>query len=237
MGGGRLHAAFSAGPIEAWFDAFANFLINYKPFYFIAEAGVSVGVRFNLDLLFIHTHISAEIGATLTLWGPPLAGRVHVNLWVHAFDINFGDGDQKPKAVTLEEFFQLIQQNNQTSQGNSAHVFLPLTGLMNGSDSPKKDSGAPWKVRGGTFSFTISCTMAIDTASSNGTEVDYTDNKIYAKPMHLTSPLKSDLTIKTLEETSEQDVQWGLDHSIKSVPRGLWGYCQYPYFAQCGSMS
>ncbi|GIK07133.1 hypothetical protein Aspvir_002788 [Aspergillus viridinutans] len=41
MGGGRLHASFSAGPIEAWFDAFADFLINYKPFRFIASADSS----------------------------------------------------------------------------------------------------------------------------------------------------------------------------------------------------
>ena len=123
MGGGRLHAAFSAGPIEAWLDAFANFLINYEPFYFTAEAGVAVGVRFNLDLLFVHTHISAEIGATLTLWGPPVAGRVHVNLWVHAFDINFGDRDEKPGEVKLEPFFQLLQQSAQAGSPEIKHTY------------------------------------------------------------------------------------------------------------------
>lgn len=115
MGGGRLHAAFSAGPIEAWFDAFADFLINYKPFYFNAAAGIAVGVRFNIDILFIHTHISVEIGAQLYLWGPPLAGRVHVDLWIAAFDINFGRDKSDDQIVHLYAFYQLVLQSSSSS--------------------------------------------------------------------------------------------------------------------------
>lgn len=110
MGGGRLHAAFHAGPIEAWFDAFADFLINYKPFHFLAEAGVSVGVRFNLDVWLIHIHISVEVGADLTLWGPPMAGRVHINIKVAKFDINFGSGSDEKGPADLLGFYHLVLQ-------------------------------------------------------------------------------------------------------------------------------
>ncbi|KAL7931801.1 hypothetical protein V8C35DRAFT_329162 [Trichoderma chlorosporum] len=125
MGGGRLHASFSAGPLEAWFDAFADFLINYKPFHFNAQAGLSVGVRFNIDFLFIHTHISVEIGAQLYLWGPPLAGRVHVDFWIVAFDINFGDSEQKVEAVDLLKFYQLVLQASK-DQSQTAQAFITM---------------------------------------------------------------------------------------------------------------
>ncbi|KAF8457871.1 hypothetical protein BDZ91DRAFT_629347, partial [Kalaharituber pfeilii] len=50
MAGGLLHASLSVGVLKAFFDAFADFLINYHPFAFYAQGGVSVGVRFTLDL-------------------------------------------------------------------------------------------------------------------------------------------------------------------------------------------
>ena len=37
MCGGRWVAALNAGPLRAWFIAHADFLINYKPFTFIAD--------------------------------------------------------------------------------------------------------------------------------------------------------------------------------------------------------
>ncbi|KAK3944843.1 hypothetical protein QBC46DRAFT_251239 [Diplogelasinospora grovesii] len=185
MGGGRLHAAFHAGPIEAWFDVFADFLINYKPFHFLAEAGVSVGIRFNLDIWFIHIHISVEVGADLTLWGPPVAGRVHVDIKVAKFNINFGSGsDDKPPASLLQFYHLVLQASSKTTQAPSrtlaaaeeedegdddddppkkdeGHTFLAKSGLMNDTDKPERDHNQTWTVRGGTFSFVVGCKMAI----------------------------------------------------------------------------
>lgn len=42
------------GPISAYLDAYADFLINYKPFHYIADLGVDVGVTFNADFWIIH---------------------------------------------------------------------------------------------------------------------------------------------------------------------------------------
>ncbi|KAL2131356.1 hypothetical protein VTI74DRAFT_5191 [Chaetomium olivicolor] len=121
MGGGRLHTAYHAGPIEAWFDVFADFLINYKPFHFLAEVGVSIGVRFNLDVLFIHIHISVEAGADLTLWGPPFAGTVYVNIKVAKFHINFGRaGSDKPPCSLLEFYNLVLQASSKTTQSSKS---------------------------------------------------------------------------------------------------------------------
>ncbi|KAK3395147.1 hypothetical protein B0H63DRAFT_408500 [Podospora didyma] len=157
MGGGRWHAAFHAGPIEAWFDVFADFLINYKPFHFLAEAGISVGVRFNLDIWFIHIHISVEVGADLTLWGPPVAGRVRVDIKVAKFSINFGSGsDEKPPASLLEFYQLVLQQSSKTdSQASKPQALAgrqPLAVTAAGEDSAEEeDASTPKKNEGHTF--------------------------------------------------------------------------------------
>ncbi|QPC65769.1 hypothetical protein HYE67_008000 [Fusarium culmorum] len=124
MAGGRLHAAFKAGPLSAWFDAFANFLINYRPFHFDMSARVSVGVGFSISFWFIHIRISVQIGAQLFLWGPPVAGRVHVDFWIVAFDINFGDHITTEERIGLADFYDLVLQETPASSFASAQALI-----------------------------------------------------------------------------------------------------------------
>ncbi|KAF5656962.1 hypothetical protein FHETE_10691 [Fusarium heterosporum] len=234
MGGGRLHAAFSAGPIGAWFDAFADFLINYKPFNFNAQGGLSVGVTFNIDFLFIHTHISCEIGAELYLWGPPVAGKVHVDFWVTSFDISFGASQtSSDAAILLQDFYLLVLQTSSQTQSASiespsdnssdittqGHIFTATSGLMNTGDSTTVQPNSEWTVRGGSFTFTISCKMAVTSAIQGSTTVNpSSDNGVYSRPMQLTSPMTSTLTI-----VSSPDAAWRLASQTSSVPEALWG--------------
>lgn len=248
MGGGRLHASFSAGPITAWFDAFADFLINYRPFHFIAGAGICVGVRFDLDILFIHTHVSVEISADLCLWGPPVAGRVHVDFWITSFDIHFGDSPTDVPTITLITFYELVLQASSQQKAaeteteritdvtetdtvqrpkNEGHVFLPISGLMNTSEVPEKVQNAPWTVRSGTFSFVVSCKMAIDTAKQGNKLPAITHEDVYSKPMKLTNPMSSVLTIEiSRKDVPQDDTVWAMEKYIKSVPTGLWAKCK-----------
>ncbi|EAQ91833.1 hypothetical protein CHGG_00068 [Chaetomium globosum CBS 148.51] len=138
MGGGRLHAAYHLGPIEAWFDAFADFLINYKPFHFMAEAGVSVGVRFNLDVLFVHIHISVEVGADLKLWGPPFAGDIYIDIKVHKFSIPFGNHSTEKPPASLVEFYNLVlQASSKTDSSPKAAAAPALATAVFPADSPR----------------------------------------------------------------------------------------------------
>ncbi|KAF8469770.1 hypothetical protein BDZ91DRAFT_631807, partial [Kalaharituber pfeilii] len=116
MAGGLLHATLTIGVLSAFLDAYADFLINYHPFTFYAEGGVSVGVRYTLDLWFVTIHISVEIGAMLVLQGPPVSGYVHVNFWVFGFNIYFGPGNRpQPDPATLLEFYHLALQKSSPS--------------------------------------------------------------------------------------------------------------------------
>jgi hypothetical protein len=74
MGGALLHVSLGFGPIEAWLDASMDALINFHPLHYIADFSVSVGVSFNIDILFIHIHISASVGADLHIEGPEFGG-------------------------------------------------------------------------------------------------------------------------------------------------------------------
>ena len=244
MGGGRLHASFSAGPIEAWFDALADFLINYRPFTFIATMSISVGVKCSIDVLFVHKSVSAEVGASLTLWGPPVAGKVHVDFWVTSFDINFGGPQVKARKISLIEFYELVLQSGDTPQNlaslpateesappierpvNQGHTFLALSGLVNAGDDTKKKSTDPWTVRGGTFSFSVSCKMAVQSVSQGGKTITH-ENDIYSKPMHLVTPMSSNLSVWILQEGAT-DVSWRMEKQEQSVPTALWDKCKSP---------
>ncbi|KAF8243743.1 hypothetical protein K440DRAFT_663915 [Wilcoxina mikolae CBS 423.85] len=134
MGGGRLNAIFSAGPIHAHFEAWANFLVNFRPFYFIADMGVCVGVAFHLDLGIIEINISADISATLHLGGPPFGGVVDVDLWVHNFSIHFGPQNNRPAKLEWEEFLELVMQPG-PGKVESGGLFIPFGGVCGSDES------------------------------------------------------------------------------------------------------
>ncbi|PNY27034.1 Uncharacterized protein TCAP_03022 [Tolypocladium capitatum] len=255
MAGGRLRAALSAGPLSAWFDAFADFLINYKPFYFNMQAGLSVGVRFSIDIWFIHIRISVEIGAKLYLWGPPIAGRVHVDFWIVGFDINFGNDASRYEGVSLQDFYLLVlqtgsnpslaaarmgrltvggQDDGAAEEGqrlsdavrpkNEGHNFLARSGLLNLQDKPERDQNEPWVVRAGSFSFVVDCKIPINAVKKDPNKdpiITYSD--VYGKPMKLTSPIKSTVTVVVQQDgVSKPTEGWQYDKYLKSMPRALW---------------
>lgn len=146
MAGGKLSASLTLGALYAWFDAFLDMLINFEPFYFAATGGVSVGVRFSMDLWFVTIRISVEIGATLMVAGPPMAGMVHVDFWVFGFDIHFGGSmAPRPKARTFAEF-RVAALKSGTNASSVAASFL--SGAVD--DSTDDDESDEWVSLGGT---------------------------------------------------------------------------------------
>ncbi|HEX6099225.1 MAG TPA: DUF6603 domain-containing protein [Thermoanaerobaculia bacterium] len=95
MAGGNLRAAFEMGPIRAWLDAGANFLIQWNPFYYEVEIHISVGVAFKTEIAGVSVTLSASLGALLELWGPPTAGRARIDWYVISFTIPIGEQDKE----------------------------------------------------------------------------------------------------------------------------------------------
>ena len=111
MGGGRLILKFEDGNIGAHFDAWADFLINYKPFMFMADMGVIVGASYVFKQWGITKKLEISKGCSLELHGPPLAGKVTVNWYVVSITIHFGGTRNKSAAVGWDDFTSLLIQN------------------------------------------------------------------------------------------------------------------------------
>jgi hypothetical protein len=98
MAGGKLCAVFKSGGIEAWFIAYADFLMSWQPFFYRAEIGITLGVA--LPALALRVELSVD----LKLWGPAFGGEARVQLWVISFTIPFGKAASEPLALEPPAF-------------------------------------------------------------------------------------------------------------------------------------
>jgi hypothetical protein len=132
MAGGYLQVAFVMGPIRAWLDAGADFLIQWKPFYYDIGIHVSIGVEFHTEVAGVSVTLSASLGAALHIWGPETRGIAEVNWFVISFTIPIGDQDQSLETEPLKDWNEF-----------AANFLPPAT-----SDAPKpmavaSDAAAP----------------------------------------------------------------------------------------------
>lgn len=236
MAGVHLRATLSLGPLDAYFDAHADFLINFDPFHFVADVGVSVGVRYTLDMWLVSTPLSVELDAQLHLVGPPFSGRLHVDFRIIGFNINFGPDPVKVVKANLERFYQLVIQDDGTKAKvedgkprQNDHVLGCLAGMITDGPSPPGNDDAPqnWKVRAGNFSFRIACRFPINSAGiDSDSPLTSNSNPIYAKPMELKQPLSSTMRIDIKRE--HETMEWEIAQVLKNVPCALWNICEPP---------
>jgi hypothetical protein len=180
-------------------DAF----INFKPFHFRAEISLEVGVEcdigkiqvvflalsfsslIDLDILFIHIHVSIHLGADLTLWGPhDFGGHAYVDFWFFGFGINFG-ASENPNVtdpISLVDFYGMVKAPGPASAPPSndkiasdpdvaqhkysveAGLIPALVPLADGNDFPSTGATSEWQVQAGTLQFRIDCDFALSDA-------------------------------------------------------------------------
>ena len=106
MAGGKLSAVYDGRSVKAWFVAYADFLIAWKPFHYDIAMGVSIGVSATLSTdAGISLTIAFELGADLHLWGPPFAGTARVKFDIVSFTVKFGDQERRePRPLKWDEF-------------------------------------------------------------------------------------------------------------------------------------
>ena len=133
MAGGKLSAVYSAGNLRAWFTAYADFLINWKPFSYDIRIGVSVGASYTLDLWLIKKTFSIELSADLHLWGPEIQGTARITWFIISFTISFSKGDDRSKAsLTWEQFkntFLIDSKQNLKGSSNSI-IIIGIDGVI-----------------------------------------------------------------------------------------------------------
>ncbi len=125
MAGGKLSAVYTQGNLKAWFIAYADFLISWKPFSYDISIGVSVGASYRIDWWFIHKTFSIELGADLHIWGPEVHGKVHISWFIISFTISFSAGDDySKKPLDWNEFKEsfLLDTTNTNGRNDSADI-------------------------------------------------------------------------------------------------------------------
>ena len=235
MGGGSLKVTLSSGNLYAYFNAWADFLINYKPFQYQADGGVSVGVHYVMDLWVTTATISVDLGAQLSLRGPPMSGTVHIDFYVFGFDVDFGDqkalgtaqiafgkfyslvlqAAQKPTAIALysDPLFggdETRKSDVETKDTDPAvHIISCLNGLIPQTDKGSTTAGSKWLIHGAVFAFSVSSKFAIDTAkvvtASSGTSKDVDNPAGKGKVFANPMGLTSAMDVSELQLTISHD--------------------------------
>jgi hypothetical protein len=252
MAGGNLDATFHDGDLRAWFDAHADFLVQWKPLHYEADIGISVGAAYRLDLDLFSINFDVELGADLTLWGPPTGGKVHVDWFVISFTISFGAGhDQSTSAKLPWSEFKILLPAVDDKKVNTASRRLALTGAE-GSDKKtlvnkiiieqglvrqeKDDLGrSVWVVRADE------CVLRTDSViplsdyafhiinkEQNKDQIVFSGKAVDSvdiKPMQLTD-VKSTHTVELMDESSHTPLPtegWSVQVSTRNIPSALWG--------------
>lgn len=202
MAGGDLEFLFTLGELKAWFVAYANIFMNWHPFFFNACIGVEAGVSYRLNLLFCHKTIKASIGANLNMWGPPLGGRMKIQLAFISFTVSFGKTDKSNSSnISWDELRKTLVAEEKV------HKIEPVGGVRN-----QKDEKQPWISEDGKIQ--IDCKSAIP------------KGKINIRPMGLSS-VESHCKIEIVSPENKRGnpEEFGMEcHELRQkLPTALWG--------------
>ena len=180
MAGARLEATYDSSSIFASFVAYVDFLMEWAPLHYEADAGVSIRVK---KETFIR-NIDVTVAANVKLWGPPFGGKADVDvLGIFSFNINFGEQPKKPDAIKdwaafgsglLDKRDGLAWAVNAGEPFTSNAPALIQAALVKGaaaeakrSDRPiveasAQDAAQPWIVRSGEMELAISTAVPVN---------------------------------------------------------------------------
>ena len=240
MGGGTLRLVFNSGNLSAHFDAWADFLINYRPFSFIADVGIHVGIAYKLTIFCVTKHFQVDFGAALHLQGPPVAGYARIDWYIITFEVHFGSSNPPTAALTWEEFVGLIRQDDpskpatiEPNTGSGMHSYSAIAGLLTnqGQNAPVKTTSVDrWTVNGILLAFSFDSLFPITQFDyPEGNPASYVSSqRTFMKPMHIADGA-SKVTSKVGVEITASDTsgapspKCNLSPIIKQVPSALWG--------------
>lgn len=107
MAGMSMTAHFATGPVNATFDAGFDFLLGWKPFFYLADAYIHIDVEVHLLFTF-HFHVGVDVN----LWGPKFGGTAKVDLDIISFTIPFGSKSPTVKPLEWEAFKKLLPNSH-----------------------------------------------------------------------------------------------------------------------------
>ena len=223
MMGGELNAVYRSGNLKAWFDAHADVIVQWKPFWFDAEIGISIGASYTIDLLFTSFTVSLELGCDLELWGPPTGGAVTVDWYIISFTIPFGTPKTTAQVPLTWADVQAMLSNAGTQAAPNILALSPSTGLSPASTSPGTGgTPAPWIVRGSQFGFSTSTSIPATTATVGGTYT-FTGSTFDVAPLGWSGVSATHAITITDASSNDWSSAFAATQIQRSVPSSLWG--------------
>ena len=237
MGGGDLALNYVSGGLKVWFTAHADFIIYWKPFYFDAIIGVSLGASYTFKVFGAKVTLGASLSADLEMWGPPTGGKVHVSWFVISFTIGFGD--LKPTrlpAVDWTDFAATLPNAGSTSTnspraltaGAAMSPKVVSISIADGLQQHLSENGEQvWFVRPDEFTWFTKTTVPA-TAAVLGTRSVTTNNAgtaattdLSVRPMGIADV--SDGTHTITVEGPDDITAFDHDLDLESQPEAMWG--------------
>jgi len=244
MVGGNLQATYQSGHIKAWFDAHADVIIRWKPFWFDADIGLTIGASYTIDWGFTTSTISIEVGCELEFWGPPTGGSVTIDLYVISVTIPFGTPKNNTQQIKGWADVEQMLPNTGSSVALNVLKLSPTTGLIPDGTAPLKNSrtartpagvepesappnDAHWVVRGTMFSFSTSSSIPATTATIGGARFSgdkfnvYPLVKLNSRWNNISSALA--VKIQSLPDNTDCSSSFEAVGVQSGVPAALWG--------------
>ncbi len=221
MAGGHLQATWNSGPLSAWFNAGADFLMSWKPYHYDISIYIDMGVSYTFQF-FGTQHITVQLGADLHIWGPEFTGIAHIHLWIISFDVSFGSSaSQAPTAIDWNEF--------KTSFLPAADAICTIAvkeGLVRKvNQDDKTDLG---NINPKDFCLVANSVIPIKTCNVNLNTQEINTQFGIGSMAVTASELISELTITinkngTTLNSTEFDEDFACTPLFKKVPVALWG--------------
>ncbi|HEX6370731.1 MAG TPA: DUF6603 domain-containing protein [Longimicrobium sp.] len=243
MAGGYLRILFTAGPLRAWLDAYANFLIEWQPFYFQVEIGVSIGVAFQTKILGVSITLKVELGADLVLQGPPTHGAAHVHWYVISFTIPLGSGEDKTTDNNLTwPQFEACFLPSPTPEGGEAKARKRSRAAamrVQGAEEERQQvvklsaeqglirEDPAWLVQPVPFVLRADTAIPAPVVRAEGAAAAPTGPPVGVRPMGQTAPLDSPLTVTVRHRGGDvvnlDARRVAVSGAYNGAPGALWG--------------
>ncbi|KAF3909764.1 hypothetical protein AA313_de0210266 [Arthrobotrys entomopaga] len=230
MAGCSIHAALQDGRLSASLDAYANFFINYKPFYFTGALGVAIDIYFQLQVFWWTKQIHLGCTVDLTIAGPPFHGTAIVHVWFASFTVRFGDeGNTGVEKINLEDFCQLLLGQTGSSDTKGYHSITLESGRDDSSAKQPDKDGSLGTVRAGALIFRVQSIFAISTLTMKSAEPVVSSYPIFSKPMQLQQgeAMDSNLLVDIVPDRGSLSKQFRPSLVEEVVPGGLWAPCKF----------
>ncbi|WP_393915995.1 DUF6603 domain-containing protein [Halostreptopolyspora alba] len=215
MVGGRLSVDFRSGGLHAWLNAGFDAIVWWAPLYFDLRMWISIGASYTATVLWWDVTIRAEIGAYLSMWGPPTGGTARVEVGPFSKSIDFGE----PKALRIEPLSWAEFRNKQLPADPLG--ISPLDGLLTDPVKSRETTNGRWVVSTDGFSFSTRSALPTTTLICNGV-----DNTPENQPTLKVGPMNDAVvTVKhevTVTSGGFTVSGWIAEAVTGRYPRALW---------------